>query len=275
MLRIRLSSTTASLAGSSPDDPTPAGGLCAIHQPNLFPRLSTLAKLFAADYWIVLDDVQFARRDYQHRARLATLGCSQQRQWLTLPTHLPEGRATIIKEARLADPERSRRRIAHMLSQHYGGSRFWPALRSELGAVTDKFAATDKTAVIAEASIRLLLGLLGWKGQILRSSEFTVRADRSLRLADLALATNASGYLCGTGGMKYLRTEPFTTRGVAVIPFHTPVDGIWQGARDTSALRTLMVYGPDAVAAELSCRAEQSAPTWSGEMLKDYWAKKT
>ena len=34
--------------------------LCAIHQPNFFPRLSTLAKLYTADIWIVLDDVQFA-----------------------------------------------------------------------------------------------------------------------------------------------------------------------------------------------------------------------
>ena len=46
------------------------GPLCAIHQPNLFPRPSTLAKLFAADIWIALDDVQFVRRDYQHRVRL-------------------------------------------------------------------------------------------------------------------------------------------------------------------------------------------------------------
>ncbi|MHB6911380.1 WbqC family protein [Streptomyces sp. DB-54] len=258
MLRMRLSSTMDSPAGSLPDDPTTAGRLCAIHQPNLFPRLSTLAKLFAADYWIVLDDVQFARRDYQHRARLAALGISHQRQWLTLPTHLPDGRSTLIKEAQLADPDRSRRRIAHMLSQNYGRSRYWPVLRSKLGAVTGKFAATDKTAVVAEASTRLLLELLGWKGQILRSSEFNVRADRSLRLADLALATNASGYLCGTGGMKYLRTEPFNTRRVAVIAFHTPVDGFWQGAREISALRSLMVHGPDAVAAEMRRWAENS-----------------
>jgi len=46
------------------------GPLCAIHQPNLFPRLSTLAKLFAADLWIALDDVQFARCHY----RLASAG---------------------------------------------------------------------------------------------------------------------------------------------------------------------------------------------------------
>ncbi|WP_262505732.1 WbqC family protein [Streptomyces sp. TRM68367] len=64
----------ASTAASSAPDPFhtgPPGGVCAIHQPNLFPRLSTLAKLYAADRWIVLDDVQFARRDYQHRARIA------------------------------------------------------------------------------------------------------------------------------------------------------------------------------------------------------------
>ena len=48
--------------------------MCAIHQPNFFPRLSTLAKLFTADIWIILDDVQFARRDYQHRCHLASVG---------------------------------------------------------------------------------------------------------------------------------------------------------------------------------------------------------
>ncbi|WP_234377011.1 WbqC family protein [Streptomyces sp. TP-A0356] len=48
-----------------------------------------MAKLFAADRWIVLDDVQFARRDYQHRARLAALDDPGRQQWLSLPTHLP------------------------------------------------------------------------------------------------------------------------------------------------------------------------------------------
>lgn len=181
MPRTRLSSTTGSPADSSAHDLPLAGGLCAIHQPNLFPRLSTLAKLFAADYWIVLDDVQFARRDYQHRVRLAALENPQQQQWLTLPTHLPGGRSTIIREARLADPVRSRHRVTHMLSQHYRGSPSWITLRSELDAVVDEFVATDRTAVIAEASTRLLLELLGWNGRILRSSEFKVRADRSLR----------------------------------------------------------------------------------------------
>src|SRR5579884_3694663 len=70
MARTSPSSATASPADSSPPDLPAPGGLCAIHQPNLFPRLTTLAKILAADCWIVLDDVQFTRRDYQHRARL-------------------------------------------------------------------------------------------------------------------------------------------------------------------------------------------------------------
>jgi len=45
-----LSLPSVSTAGSSDPDLPPPGGLCAIHQPNLFPRLTTLAKLFAADY---------------------------------------------------------------------------------------------------------------------------------------------------------------------------------------------------------------------------------
>jgi hypothetical protein len=106
---------TDSTAASSAPDPSHAGspgGVCAIHQPNLFPRLSTVAKLYAADRWIVLDDVQFARRDYQHRARLAALDEPARQQWLTLPTHLPHGRPTPIDQARLAEPGRSRRTVS-------------------------------------------------------------------------------------------------------------------------------------------------------------------
>lgn len=67
MTPTRLFFAPDSTAGSLRPD-LPYGEVCAIHQPNLFPRLVTLAKLFAADYWIVLDDVQFAHRDY-HTAR--------------------------------------------------------------------------------------------------------------------------------------------------------------------------------------------------------------
>ncbi|WP_425559178.1 WbqC family protein [Catenulispora yoronensis] len=49
-------------------DPRPSVAAVAIRQPNLFPRLSTLAKLYASDTRVVLDDVQFNRRDWADAA---------------------------------------------------------------------------------------------------------------------------------------------------------------------------------------------------------------
>jgi hypothetical protein len=252
-----LLSTTASPAASSSSELPAAGGLCAIHQPNLFPRLTTLAKLFAADYWIVLDDVQFTRRDYQHRTRLAGLNDPQRRQWLTIPTHLPNGRPTLIRDALLAEPVRSRRRTAQMLRQHYGTSPHWSAFEHRLTPLLDLFETTDKTADIAEASTRVLLDLLGWTGKIVRSSQLPARPGRSQRLAAF---TGARSYLCGTGGMKYLQTDLFTAHSITVTPFRTPDSGIWAAAQQHTALATLMRGGFDGVAGELLTVAARHRP---------------
>ncbi|MFE0101307.1 WbqC family protein [Streptomyces sp. NPDC059009] len=225
--------------------------MCAIHQPNLFPRLSTLAKLYAADVWIVLDDVQFTRRDYQHRTRLAALNDPARRQWLSLATHLPQGRATLIRDARLADPEGCRRRMAGLIRQYYGRSHHWPSIQEMVDPVLAGFATTDRLADITETSVRTLLGVLGWRGRILRSSSLPSRNGRSTRLADLALFTGSTAYLCGTGGMRYLDPMPFQEQGIEVVSFHTPVDTeteIWRGARKVSALRALAHVGPETLA---------------------------
>ena len=98
---------------------------CAIHQPNVFPRLATLAKLYAADVWIVLDDVQFNARDYQHRAWLAGSD-PLHGQWLSLPVHKPFGRATRINEVVLLERDKSARRVAHLTRQYFGAALTGP-----------------------------------------------------------------------------------------------------------------------------------------------------
>jgi hypothetical protein len=247
MRRTNPSSVMALPAVSSlPDLPEP-GGLCAIHQPNLFPRLTTLAKLFVADYWVVLDDVQFARRDCQHRARLGILDEPCRRQWLSVPTHLPHGRSTLIRDALIDDPDRACRKTAGMLRQYYGASPYWPSLAQALAPVLDAFG-TGRTATVAETSTRALLGLLGWQGKSLTSSVLPSRPGRSQRLADLSAITGARAYLCGTGGMAYLDPAPFAAEDIAVTPFRPPTIGIWSSGRSLSSLGALAALGPQEVA---------------------------
>src|SRR6266699_1992290 len=103
--------------------------VCAIHQPNFFPRISTLAKLYASDVWVVLDDVQYNNRDYQNRCRLASLSAPNEWQWLSLPVHRPSGRQTLIADVRLLEPHRSKYRTLHLLKHYYGQSLHWSSLQ--------------------------------------------------------------------------------------------------------------------------------------------------
>lgn len=245
--------TTPTVAGTALTPP-----VCAIHQPNLFPRLSTLAKLFTADAWIVLDNVQFTRRDYQHRCRLADPSDPsdpsdpQRQQWLTLPVHLPNGRATRIHDVRLADQARSRRRVTQLLRHTYGQTPYWTAIEEPIRQVQETLAHTDHLIEIAETSTRALLRLLGWTGTIHHASRIPTRTGRSERLADLTCAIGATTYLCGTGGATYLSTWPFATHGLQVRLFPTPAEcARHRPLHRVTALHALAGRGPQALAAEL------------------------
>ncbi len=226
--------------------------LCAIHQPNFFPRLSTLAKLYTADIWVVLDDVQFTRRDYQHRCRLAAPGDAAGHQWLTLPVHLPDGRATTISNVRIAEP--CQRRVTRLLQQYYGRSPHWPAFQAVLGEVQAALGRSDRLADVSETSTRALLNMLNWPGLIHHSSQLLSHSGRSERLADLTCAVGARTYLCGTGGAKYLDPWPFAVHGLTAELFTTTQQEdrrVWRDHRRVSALRALFTVGPSALAKEL------------------------
>jgi hypothetical protein len=231
--------------------------LCAIHQPNLFPRLSTLAKLYAADTWVVLDDVQFNSRDYQHRCRLAQLNNPQAQQWLSLSVHRPHGQASRLNEVQLVERRKSQRRAALLIQQYYGRSPHWPVLQAPLVRLFDHLDRADSLTTVTEASTRLLLDLLGWPGQVVRSTDLPSRSSRSERLADLTAAVGGTAYLCGTGGRRYLDSAPFAAVGIAVQWFEPPAaDGerfdLWASASRVSALWALMTVGADELRQQLA-----------------------
>lgn len=223
----------------------------------LAPRLSTLAKLYASDIWIVLDDVQFTRRDYQHCARLGSRSDPSTQQWMSLSVTLPYGRSTKIKDVRIVDSDTSRRRVTRMTRQHDGRGPYWKPVGEEIAHVVQVMGQTNYLAEVATASTQSLLKLAGWGGEIVRSSEFTTRSERPARLADLTLAVGATDYLCGTGGAKYLQTQAFTGYGLGVQYFRTPGhprSEIWQSANRVSAIAALAEDGKTALAEFLAIR---------------------
>lgn len=235
--------------------------LVAIHQPNLFPRLSTLAKLWAADVWVVLDDVQFARRDYQHRARLGPLDDATAQRWMSLSVSLPDGRSTEIRAARVVERDTCRRRVQRLTRQIYGNELHWAPVGAAIEGVAEVMGATDRLSEIGTASTTRLLELTSWAGEIVCSSQLPSRAERSQRLADLTRAVGGTDYLCGVGGAAYLETAAFRELGLGVQYFDVsaaPEAGMWRGARRVSSVTALAQYG-SVVADEFRRVAEPGA----------------
>jgi hypothetical protein len=228
--------------------------VCAVHQPNFFPRLSTLAKLYAADVWVILDDVQFSRRDYQHRCYLPAAGPALPARWLTVPVHLPDGRTTLIRDARIADPDLTPRRVRGMLRQHFHGCPHPAAIWDLLTEAEDAVASSARVAEASERTTIALLNATGWRGRISRSSDTAARTGRSERLADLTMSVGATAYLCGTGGSRYLDPAPFTAQGLEV-QFFTPPTRLASlppdACRRATALADLAAAGPQALARHL------------------------
>jgi hypothetical protein len=233
------------------------GLVCAVHQPNFFPRLPTLAKLYAADVWVILDDVQFSRRDYQHRCYLPG-GAALPARWLTVPVHLPAGRATIIRDARIADPVLTARRVRGLLRQHFRRSPRRAAIWDLLAETEDAVVSCAKVAEVSERTTIALLNAISWRGRIFRSSDIAARTGRSERLADLTMSVGATSYLCGTGGSRYLDPAPFTAQGLEV-QFFTPPSRLASlppdACRRATALADLAEAGPRALARHLDSPA--------------------
>jgi hypothetical protein len=243
--------------------------LCAIHQPNFLPRLSTLAKIYAADIWVILDDVQFTRRDYQHRCYLGPApDAGLPGRWLTLPVHLPSGRATQIRDARLAEPALTAKRTSAILRQYYRRLPHRSSVLDLLPGIEEAITGTGRLADVSEHATIALLHLLNWPGTVCRSSGIPAREDRSARLADLTRAAGAARYLCGTGGSRYLDQAPFTALGLSVEMF-TPPERLAslspQDARRVSALADLAAVGPDRLSAALREHARLSRAAWNGQ----------
>jgi len=246
-----MPSDSLSMPDTAPNSSDPRGLVCAIHQPNLFPRMATLAKLAAADVWIVLDTVQAARRDWQHRTRLAALVESEHRQWLSIETHRPKGRATLIADTVAAEPEKATRRITEMIAATYRTSPHWPAIERIRARTLDALHATGTLTDTATASTTAMLDALGWHGTILRASAFEAATERTARLTDLCAAVGADRYLCGSGGLRYVEPARFAKANIDLVPFTAPGDDaglVWRSARQITGLWALAAHGPEAVA---------------------------
>ena len=190
--------------------------LVAIHQPLYFPWLGYLDRMAKADLFVILDHVQFERRNYQNRASILLEG---EPRWLTVPVVQVSQKERIIEKMVDNSAEGSREwgpnhfktlRYAYRKAPHF--ERYAPRLREILEARWDRLLDLDL------ATMEFLRESLEIRTPTRLSSQMKPEGARSDLLLNICQSLGPGNtFLGGMGGSRrYLDQEAFAAAGIGV-----------------------------------------------------------
>ncbi|MCO4781849.1 MAG: WbqC family protein [Candidatus Cloacimonetes bacterium] len=173
----------------------------AIHQPECLPWIGFFNKMMLAQQYIILDDVQYCRRNFQHRNQIQV---NNDKVFLTLPVHCPL--KSIIKDVKLSNDTYIQKHIntierAYKKDEFF--SEFFPLLKS-LYQKKHKFLLDFNMQFIT--SIRDYLNI---KTPLFFSSSFNLKSTKTSRIIDLVKCVEGNSYITGVVSLDYLDPEQF------------------------------------------------------------------
>ena len=191
--------------------------IVAAHQPHYLPWLGYLDKLARSEVFVVMDDLQYERQNFQNRQRLKL---NDGPHWMTVPLAAHEQMARIC-DLRIDNTGKGSRhhwqhRTWRSLEVHYGRAPFFAAYAAEL---EDTF--TRRWTHLLELDLHMLELARNWLGikvPIIRASSLGLRGAKTERILDFCTKLGAHVYLTGRGGSTgYLDVDALARAGLAPI----------------------------------------------------------
>lgn len=192
--------------------------IVTIHQPQFMAWSGYFQKIASADLFVILDNVQFRKNEWQHRNRIKGPNGAQ---WLSVPTtyKFPQ----LICEVGIADDPHWSTKHLHSIESCYKKSRYFDQYYPLLKTFYEKSYIMLSDCNIA--SVQLLAECLQIKTPFLPASSFSVDGSSSERLINICRHVGADVYLAGAGGRDYMDLALFNDAGIEVRfqKFHPPV----------------------------------------------------
>lgn len=196
--------------------------IVGIHQPNYLPYLGFFDKLKKSDMFIIYDNAQFTKGDFQHRNRVRIYNGWK---WLTVPVekkHIPINQIKIKNEVTV---EGITWQEAHLKEIHdnYKKAPYYNIFEKYIRRIYEQ--EYDTLIDINMKLIKYLMKSFEINTEIVYSSEFEFRSKSTERLVDLVSTVGGDIYLSGPMGKDYLDLELFGKKGIEVVfqDFNHPI----------------------------------------------------
>ena len=183
--------------------------IVAIHQPQFLPWLGYFDKMDQADFFCLLDTVQYKKNEWQNRNRIKV---REGWQWLTVPVtyRFPQK----IHEVGINQGVNWGRKHLQALRTYYSKAPFFDRYFPEFETLYG-----EPAEMLLEINVRTIFYLrdaLGITTPIVRSSEMELSEEPTERLIDICSSVGANTYLAGRDGRKYMDLKKFSMAGLTI-----------------------------------------------------------
>ena len=188
------------------------GKRVAAIQSNYVPWKGYFDAINVVDEFILLDEVQYTKRDWRNRNRIKT---ARGTQWLTVPVAVKDRFHQRIDETVVAEPgwaERHWQTLVHGYRRAACFDEVAPRLQDAYGA-----ASFERLSEINRALLEVVCDLLGIATTLTWSTDYATTGTRGARILELCLAAGADEYVSGPAARSYMDEEEFGRHGIAVL----------------------------------------------------------
>ena len=184
----------------------------AIVQSSYIPWKGYFDLIRAADEFILLDDVQFTKRDWRSRNRIKT---QHGPAWLTIPVRTKGLYTQLIQDASVSD---TRWGEAHWatLRASYGRAPFFREYEERIAPLYEARGDEERLSDVNLRFISTICALLAITTPIKWSTDYGAPAGKNERLIELCRKAGATDYLSGPNARGYLDDAQFAAAGIQV-----------------------------------------------------------
>jgi hypothetical protein len=187
--------------------------IIAVHQPNYLPYLGFFEKMMKADIFVIYDDAQFNKEDFQHRNKIRIY---HGWKWLTVPVEKklkPINEIQIRNEITTKGVKWSEDHMKN-IENEYKKTSYYPNFESDFEKIykTNYNNLVDLNMEI----INYLKKAFDIDTKIILSSKFGFASKSTQKLIDIVEILEGDTYLSGPGGLNYLDVSMFKNKDIEV-----------------------------------------------------------
>ncbi len=179
----------------------------AIHQPNYIPWLGYFYKIFQADKFVFLDDVQFARHGAQNYHYIKTPQGS-----FRLKIPVASEYHSLINEIETRDELEWRQKHLKTVEMNYRKAPYFDEIFHDL-----KYVLNTDVNNLSNLNIKIISFIchkFGMTTSFVNSSDLQIKSSKEEKIMDICQTLEANVYYSGTGAKAYQSEEQFIARGI-------------------------------------------------------------